>query len=88
MKPIKLTGIFDRILTDETVADSWQGQIDRLTTKNNFTREAAERTCAIAEHISCIRLSEKVEYLTEIFELALPFELADKLSEQLKDWYR
>lgn len=84
---IYLKGIFDRILTEQIVETCWKHQIDRLVSENGFTRESAQRICAIAEHINCIRLDETVEYLTEIFELALPFKLADKLTRELKEYY-
>jgi hypothetical protein len=85
---IYLTGIFDRILTDEIVEESYKHQIDRLVSENGFTRDAARRMCAIAEHILVRRLDEKAEYLTEIFELSLPFELASKIGKLLNEYYK
>lgn len=85
---IHLTGIFDRILTEEIVEESYKHQIDRLVSENGFTRDAARRMCAIAEHILVLRLDEKAEYLTEIFELSLPFHLASDISKLLKEYYK
>ena len=88
MANIYLTGIFNRILTDEIVEESYKHQIDRLVSENGFNRDAARRMCAIAEHILVLRLDEKAEYLTEIFELGLPFELASKIGKLLNEYYK
>lgn len=85
---IYLTGIFDRILTEEIVEESYKHQIDRLVSENGFTRDAAQRMCAIAEHIQVLRLDEKVEYLTEIFDLSLPCKLSTQIEKLLKEYYK
>lgn len=85
---IHLTGIFDRILTDDIVEESYKGQIDRLVAENGFTRDAAQRICAIAEHILVLRLDEKAEYLTEVFELGLPCKLSTQIEKLLKEYYK
>lgn len=87
MKDIHLTGIFNRILTEENVEESYKDQIDRLVSENGFTRDAARRMCAIAEHILVLRLNEKAEYLSEILELSVPNELACKIESLLKSYY-
>lgn len=85
---IHLTGIFDRILTDDIVEESYKNQIDRLVAENGFTRDAARRICAIAEHILVLRLDEKAEYLTEIFDLGLPCKLSTQIEKLLKEYYK
>ena len=85
---IHLTGIFDRILTDDIVEESYKDQIDRLVAENGFTRDAARRICAIAEHILVLRLDEKAEYLTEIFDLSLPCKLSTQIEKLLKEYYK
>ena len=84
MKDIHLTGIFDRILTEENVEKSYKDQIDRLVSKNGFTRDAARRMCAIAEHILVCRLDE----LNEILKLSLPYKLACEIEQLLKSYYK
>lgn len=85
---IYLTGYFNRILTNEVVEEDWKHLIDRLVSKNGFTREAAERICAIGEHLHCIRLDEKAEYLEEILSLCLPYYLLDKVMKPIKEYYK
>lgn len=85
---IYLTGILDRILADDIIEESYKNQIDRLVSVNGFTRDAARRMCAIAEHFYVLRLTEKAEYLTEIFELGLPCKLAEEISKLLKEYYK
>ena len=85
-KPITLNGIFGRTLTQETLGD-WKDQISRLE-GNDFTHSSAERICAIAEHINCIPLNEKAEYISEILELALPAKLGYALSDIVKQYYK
>ena len=86
-KIINLTGIFNRIITDEVIDENWKDQVDRLTNKSGFTTEAAKRICAIAEHFNCIRLNEKVEYIGEILKLGLPYGLACDMVALLKKYY-
>lgn len=85
---IHLTGILNRILTDDIVEESYKNQIDRLVSQNGFTREAARRMCAIAEHFYVLRLDEKAEYLTEIFDLSLPCKLSTQIEKILKEHYK
>ena len=85
---IHLTGILNRILTDDIVEESYKNQIDRLVSQNGFTRESARRMCAIAEHFYVLRLDEKVEYLTEIFDLSLPSKLSTQIENVLKEYYK
>ncbi len=88
MKDIHLTGILGRILTEENVEESYKDQIDRLVSENGFTRDAARRMCAIAEHFLVLRLNEKAEYLTEILELSIPHKLASEIGKLLKEYYK
>lgn len=87
MTEIYLNGILNRILTEENVEETWKDQIDRLVSKNGFTRESAQRICAIAEHINCIRMDETVEYVSEILKLALPYGIACDMVDLLNKRY-
>lgn len=85
---VTLNGCFGNTITKEAIDLDWKSQIDRLTSKNGFTVDAARRICAIAQHLHCIRINEKVEYIGEILELGLPYKLACDMVALLEEYYK